>query len=128
MSQKQWDDLEKALQHLVNAPSQDSNKHKFVKQWFQTEFKVPGRASKVAAANQAYNRPPEQFKHRDPHVIFVYGDNATLRVLKQEVMKKEYPELQSVLFVREVGSNLIPTDLFFRGASPVIEFYQSMFP
>ena len=78
-------DFLKALNYLIKADSQDSNKHKLVKIWFNNHFQTEGRASVVAEAKQAYNRIPEQFKHGDPHVIYVYKGAKTRDVLQTHV-------------------------------------------
>jgi Ni2+-binding GTPase involved in maturation of urease and hydrogenase len=118
--------LQAALNYLVAADPQDSTKHKEVKQWFEDNFGVAGRASVVNEAKQAYNRVPEQFKHLDPHVIFVVKDDDTLGKLIAQVQKKAYAGLQTVLFVEQTTTGgLKPRTLLYNGQSSVRQFYQA---
>lgn len=121
-------DLKRALDHLVTASSQDSTKGKLVADWIATKFKESGRSSIVSEKKQVYNRVVEQFKHRSSHVVFVYHDNDTLQKLKQQIAKRAYPELNTVLLIRLEASDFNPTHLFYRGDSAPKDYYKKQFP
>lgn len=113
-----------AVSKMLNASRRDNNKSKWVKAWFDTNFQVKGRASLVTEAKQAGNRVAEQFKHLDPHVVFVCLDNnSRLRVLN-EAKAAWYPELQTLLLLDD---QLQATDLLYLNTTPVLQFYQTAF-
>jgi len=115
--------LESALNHLVTADSQDSTKHKEVRRWFANNFGVAGRASVVNEAKQVYNRVVEQFKHQNPHIIFVFQDEDTRDKLTTQVQKKAYPSLQTVLLVEQGRNGFKPESVLYNGPSAILDFY-----
>jgi MoxR-like ATPase len=128
MTDPSLNELFGALKYLVDAPSRSAQKHKLVKAWFSSHYKEEGRASHVTEKKQAYNRPGEQFKHKDSHVIFVYDDDESLIPLHKTVMRQLYEELRTVLLVKYGGVEFNPTHLIQCGDSDVATFYVSSFP
>lgn len=117
-----------ALGYMVQADSQNSNKNKMLREWFDANFQEPGRGSVVAEPKQAYNRPLEQFKHNEPHVIFVYRDEPTYARLREQVLKKATNSLRTVLLVKFDASGFHPYEVLKAGNSLVLDFYIQCFP
>jgi hypothetical protein len=120
-------DLITALEYLVGASSQDATKGKKVTEWLKTTFGEPGRASVVSEKKQVYNRVVEQFKHKSPHVIFVIPNNETFQALRDQVFRRRYPELRSVLFVLHKATAFTPLHFLTKGASLLADYYSSQF-
>jgi 5-methylcytosine-specific restriction protein B len=120
--------LEKALDHMMAADPRNSNKHIKVREWFSEVFHVHGRASRVSETKQAYNRVPEQFKHRDQHVIFVVDDDGTASVIEAQAMSKQYNGLDSCLVLKRVPEGYKAGVLMMTSETPVNLFFKSAFP
>jgi 5-methylcytosine-specific restriction protein B len=120
--------LEKALDHMMAADPRNSNKHIKVREWFSEVFHVHGRASRVSETKQAYNRVPEQFKHRDQHVIFVVDDDGTASVIEAQAMSKQYNGLDSCLVLKRVPEGYKGRVLMMTSETPVNLFFKSAFP
>lgn len=121
-------ELAEALSHLVNALPQDSTKGKRVTEWFNKEFNQEGRASIVTDKKQVYNRVPEQFRHKSPHVIFVYTLDEILTKLSEQVKVHRYLGLQTVLFVKKNDEQFNPEFLYFTTNSKVKDYYEQHCP
>lgn len=113
-----------AVESMQNASRQDNNKSRWVKDWFMQHFQVQGRASLVTEAKQAGNRISEQFRHLDPHVVFVCLDNDSREAILKKAGGAWYPNLQTLLLL---DKNLQATDLLHGSVSPVLLFYQAAF-
>lgn len=120
--------FESALTALVSADSQNSNKSNQLKEWFSSHFSQAGRGSYVTEKKQAYNRPPEQFKHKDAHVVFVYNDAGTVSVLLNKIKDLLYSEYKTVALVHYDGTNFSAKHIFHNGQSSVLGFFRDAYP
>ena len=120
--------LTSALDHMMDAHSQNSNKHIKVREWFQIEFNTSGRASRVSETKQAYNRVPEQFKHQDLNVIFVVDDDGTGSVIEAQVKLKKYPELNTCLVLKKSASIYTALVLMIASESDVNLHFREAYP
>lgn len=121
-------ELNAALEFLVGAAPRNANKHKLLVDWYQKWFGEKGRGSYVTEAKQAYNRPIEQFKHHDPHVMFVYKDADVPRPLIKTILNNVYPKLQSVVLVNCSDGTFVPEAIWTRNPTKVSEFFTSEYP
>jgi hypothetical protein len=117
-----------ALDYMMDAHPRNSNKHIKVREWFTEVFKAHGRASRVSESKQAYNRVPEQFKHRDQHVIFVVDDDGTGTVIEAQVKAKQYPGLDSCLVLKKGPGGYNAVVLMIAKESPVVDFFKIAYP
>lgn len=117
-----------ALDYLIAADARNSNKHIKVKEWFSGVFHTLGRASRVSETKQAYNRVPEQFKHRDPHVIFVVDDEATGSVIETQVKQKQYTGLDTCLVLMKGPNGYRALVLMMASESPVNIYFKTVYP
>lgn len=124
----QKQELTDALEYLVNAVPRNANKHRELVKWYEKWFNEKGRGSVVSEAKQAYNRPVEQFKHHDAHVLFVYSDPDVPRPLISTMLKNVYPALRTVALVRHSGNAFTPEGIWTDGANPVSTFFTSNYP
>jgi 5-methylcytosine-specific restriction protein B len=121
-------ELTSALDYMMAADARNSQKHIKVRDWFSSAFKAAGRASRVSETKQAYNRVPEQFKHRDQHVIFVVDDDGTGSVIEAQVMAKQYSGLNSCLVLKKIYGGYGASVLMMASDSPVNLFFKAAYP
>ncbi len=117
-------ELEQALIYLVNADPQDATKGKKVQQWFREKFAEKAQASHLTEKKQAYNRVVEQFKHRAPHVVFVVSDAQATTTLIEQVKKRAYPGLRTLLIVEWNKDQFKPVRLIRFGKSSIGDYYE----
>lgn len=117
-----------ALDYMMAAAARNSNKHIKVREWFSDVFRTNGRASRVSETKQAYNRVPEQFKHRDQHVIFVVDDDGTGFVIEAQVKAKQYLGLDTCLVLKKSGSDYSALVLMMASESPVSLHFKAVYP
>ena len=91
--------FEKAIDALVNAHSQNSNKGKLLKEWFEESFNTSAAVSHIKEDKQTGNRVTEQFKHKLPIVVFVCENEINRKTLIKNVRDKSYQELNTVLIM-----------------------------
>lgn len=121
-------DLVAALHRLTSASSQDSNKGRAVKDWFELNFSANGKASLVNEAKQAYNRPKEQLGRRDiEHIIFVLADPKARDPIVQTFLDVSYTGLQTVLLIEYKNNTFKPIEFFESQSSKVGDFYRQAF-
>jgi 5-methylcytosine-specific restriction protein B len=116
-----------ALDYMMAADSQNSNKHLKVREWFRDNFNSTGRASRVSETKQAYNRIPEQFKHHNQHVIFVVDDDGTGSVVEAQAKAKQYDGLASCLVLKKIGDVYKAVVLLSASDTPVAQHFKSVF-
>ena len=129
-------ELLNALNIMLGLNRQNNKKNQKVIEWFTQNFDT-GRASIVTEGRQVVNRIPEQFKHHDKHVIFVYLEDEVKDKLIEKIPKYVYPQLETVLLVK---AELDPTDqkekilepeqvkLMVKNINhPIVDFYKSNF-
>jgi energy-coupling factor transporter ATP-binding protein EcfA2 len=121
-------EFEQALIALVTADPRNSQKHREVVDWFDKKFKVEGRASFVTESKQAYNRPIEQFKHKNACVVFVYPDDAVLPPLEATATKNIYPELRILLFVKYSGKRFRIEKIWACAKNEIYDYFVAMEP
>ncbi len=121
-------ELTSALDYMMAADARNSNKHIKVREWFSEVFHSHGRASRVSETKQAYNRVPEQFKHRDQHVIFVVDDDGTGSVIEAQVKAKQYSGLDSCLVLKKTADGYSASVLVMASDSPVNLFFKAAYP
>jgi 5-methylcytosine-specific restriction protein B len=121
-------ELTTALDYMMAADARNSNKHMKVREWFSERFHSHGRASRVSETKQAYNRVPEQFKHRDQHVIFVVDDDGTGLVIEAQVKAKQYAGLDSCLVLKRAAGGYSASVLVMNSDSPVNQFFKAAYP
>lgn len=91
--------FEEAVDALLNAHSQNSNKGKLLKEWFANSFGTSATVSHIKEDKQTGNRVKEQFDHKLPIVVFVCADEINRNTLIKNVREKSYPELNTVLIM-----------------------------
>jgi len=121
-------ELTSALDYMMAADARNSNKNIKVREWFSKVFHAHGRASRVSETKQAYNRVPEQFKHRDQHVIFVVDDDGTGSVIEAQVKAKQYSGLDSCLVLKKTAGGYSASVLMMASDSPVNLFFKAAYP
>lgn len=89
--------FEAAIDALLNAHSQNSNKGKQLKEWFDTSFSISATVSHVKEDKQIGNRVTEQFKHKLPIVVFVCDEEVNKDTLINKVRENSYKELNTIL-------------------------------
>lgn len=89
--------FEESIDALLNAHSQNSNKGKLLKEWFENSFATSATVSHVKEDKQIGNRVAEQFKHRLPIVVFVCDEEVNRTTLINKVRENCYVELNTVL-------------------------------
>ena len=89
--------FEEAIDALLNAHSQNSNKGKLLKEWFENSFNTSATVSHIKEDKQIGNRVAEQFKHKTPIVVFVCDKEVNRSTLINKIREATYVELSTVL-------------------------------
>lgn len=89
--------FEEAIDALLNAHSQNSNKGKLLKEWFENSFNTSATVSHIKEDKQIGNRVAEQFKHKLPIVVFVCDEEVNRSTLINKIREATYVELSTVL-------------------------------
>lgn len=93
--------LETAVDTLINANPRNSSKGKDIKQWAEDNFHVSCSVSHVTDPRAIGNRVSEQMRYNSPIIIFVCDQSINVDTLKGYIIDNTYKELSDVLIMSD---------------------------